>query len=40
MVVLAEMAPARLAPNDLPRLRSQADASVTSLIDVVALVDR
>jgi FMN phosphatase YigB (HAD superfamily) len=39
LVVLAEEAPARWAPNDLPRLRAQADTSVASLTDVVALVE-
>jgi putative hydrolase of the HAD superfamily len=38
MVILAEDAPAAYAPDDLPRLRAQADASVASLTDVVALV--
>jgi len=40
MVILAEEAPARWVPEDLPRLRAQADASVTSLTDVVALATR
>ncbi len=38
LVVLAEAAPARLAPADLPRLRAQADTSVVSLTEVVELV--
>jgi len=29
-----------VAPDDLPRLRAQADASATSLLDLVALLDR
>ena len=37
-VILAEEAPARWAADDLPRLRAQADASVASLADAVALV--
>jgi putative hydrolase of the HAD superfamily len=40
MVVLAEEAPAKWTPGDLPRLRAQADASVRSLTEVVGLVDR
>jgi hypothetical protein len=40
MVILAEEAAAKAAPDELPRLRAQADASVTSLTDVVGLVDR
>jgi putative hydrolase of the HAD superfamily len=40
MVILAEEAPAKVAPDDLPRLRAQADASVASLTDVVPLVTR
>jgi putative hydrolase of the HAD superfamily len=40
MVILAEEAAAKAAPEELPRLRAQADASVTSLTDVVCLVDR
>jgi len=40
LVVLAEKAPATVAPDDLPRLRAQADASATSLLDLVALLDR
>ncbi len=39
LVVLAEEAPARLAAGDLRRLRAQADASVASLADLVALID-
>jgi HAD superfamily hydrolase (TIGR01549 family) len=39
LVVLAEEAPARWAVDDLPRLRAQADASVASITDVVALVE-
>lgn len=39
LVVLAEEAPARLAPHDLPRLRAQADTSVGSLPDLVPLLD-
>jgi putative hydrolase of the HAD superfamily len=37
MVLLTEEAAARSAPNDLPRLRAQADASVMSLTEVVGL---
>jgi putative hydrolase of the HAD superfamily len=40
MVVLAEEAPATFVPDDLPRLRTQADTSVTSLTDVVPLAKR
>jgi putative hydrolase of the HAD superfamily len=40
MVLLAEEAPAKAAPDDLARLRAQADASVQSLTEVVGLVDR
>ena len=40
LVILAEEAAAKAAPGELPRLRAQADASVTSLTDVVGLVDR
>jgi soluble P-type ATPase len=40
LVILAEAAPARLTPDDLPRLRSQADTSVMSLTDVVPLTRR
>lgn len=40
MVILAAEAAAKAAPDELPRLRAQADASVTSLTDVVGLVDR
>ena len=40
IVVLAEEAAATAAPDDLPRLRAQADASVRLLPDVVSLVDR
>jgi FMN phosphatase YigB (HAD superfamily) len=40
MVFLAEEAATTAAPDDLPRLRAQADASVRSLPDVVGLVDR
>jgi putative hydrolase of the HAD superfamily len=39
VVLLAEEAPAKFTPNDLPRLRAQADASVLSLTEVVGLVD-
>jgi putative hydrolase of the HAD superfamily len=35
-VVLAEQAPRRLAPADLPRLRAQADLSVTALAELLA----
>ncbi len=38
LVILAEEAPARSAPDDLPRLRAQADTAVTSLLQVVDLV--
>lgn len=38
LVILAEQAPARAAPDDLPRLRGQADAAMPSLLDVVGLV--
>ena len=37
-VILAEQAAATAAPGALPRLRAQADVSVTSLVDVVTLV--
>jgi hypothetical protein len=37
-VILAEDAPAAFTPDDLPGLRAPADASVTSLTDLVALV--
>lgn len=40
MVILAEEAAARSAPDELPRLRAQADASVQSLTEVVELVSR
>jgi FMN phosphatase YigB (HAD superfamily) len=40
MVILAEEAPAKVAPDEIPRLRAQADASVLSLTEVVGLVDR
>ena len=40
MVLLAAEAPAKFIPDDLPRLRAQADASVRSLTEVVGLVDR
>jgi putative hydrolase of the HAD superfamily len=39
VVLLAEEAPAKATPHDLPRLRAQADASVLSLTEVVGLVD-
>jgi hypothetical protein len=41
-MVLAEEIAAKAAPDELPRLRAQADAdvSVGSLTDVVGLVDR
>lgn len=39
MVILAEEAPAKAVPDDLPRLRAQADTSVTSLTDVVRLAE-
>lgn len=38
LVILAEQAPARAAPDDLARLRGQADAAVPSIADVVSLV--
>jgi putative hydrolase of the HAD superfamily len=38
LVILAEEALARSAPEDLPRLRAQADTSVTSLGDIVGLL--
>jgi putative hydrolase of the HAD superfamily len=38
LVVLAEEAARRSAPDDLPRLREQADASVRTLHDLVPLV--
>lgn len=37
VVVLAEEASRRWAPTDLPRLRAQADASVSSLRDLLPL---
>jgi putative hydrolase of the HAD superfamily len=40
MVLLAEEAPAKFIPDDLPRLRAQADASVLSLTEVVGLANR
>jgi HAD superfamily hydrolase (TIGR01509 family) len=40
LVILAEEAAATAAPDQLPRLRAQADASVRSLPEVVDLVDR
>jgi len=40
LVVLAEEAARRAAPDDLPRLRSQADASVESLDELVLLIER
>jgi len=40
MVILAEEAAAKAAPDELPRLRAQADASVLSLTELVGLVDR
>jgi putative hydrolase of the HAD superfamily len=39
MVLLAEEAPARFVPDDLPRLRAQADAPVRSLTEIVGLVE-
>ena len=38
LVILVEQAPARAAPDDLPRLRGQAGAAVPSIADVVSLV--
>ena len=38
LVILAEEAPAQSAPDDLPRLRAQADTAVTSLLQVVDLI--
>jgi putative hydrolase of the HAD superfamily len=38
LVILAEEAPARSAPDDLPRLRAQADTAVTSLPRVIDLL--
>jgi len=38
LVILAEQAPARLAPDDLPRLRAQADTAVSSLSQVIDLI--
>lgn len=40
LVIFAEEAPRRWAPEDLPRLRAQADVSVASLIEVLAYTDR
>jgi FMN phosphatase YigB (HAD superfamily) len=40
LVVLAEEAARRAAPDHLPRLRSQADASVMSLDEVVLLIEQ
>ena len=40
LVVLAEQACAGAAPHDLPRLRAQADTSVTALTEIVALLAR
>jgi FMN phosphatase YigB (HAD superfamily) len=40
LIVLAEEAARRAAPADLPRLRSQADASVVSLDELVPLIER
>ena len=39
LVILAEEAAATFAPDDLPKLRASADARVTSLADVVNLVN-
>jgi HAD superfamily hydrolase (TIGR01509 family) len=39
LVVLADEAARRAAPGDLPRLRSQADASVVSLHELVLLTE-
>lgn len=39
LVVLADEAASRWAPDDLPRLQAQADASVGSLTDVAGLLD-
>lgn len=38
LVVLAEQAPAELAPTALPRLRAQADVAVWSLMELTGLV--
>jgi len=38
MVVLAEEAPSLLAPQDLPRLRAQADRSITCLSELAMIV--
>jgi putative hydrolase of the HAD superfamily len=38
LVILAEQAPAQLAPDDLDRLRAQADTAVSSLLQVVDLI--
>jgi putative hydrolase of the HAD superfamily len=35
-VVLAEQAPRQYAPADLPRLRAQADLSITALTELLA----
>jgi putative hydrolase of the HAD superfamily len=40
VVILVEEATARSAPTDLPRLRAQADTSVTSLGEILGLIDR
>jgi putative hydrolase of the HAD superfamily len=39
LVLLAEEAPARLAPGELPRLRAQADTSVQTLAELLPLLD-
>ena len=38
LVILAEEAAARSAPDDLPRLRAEADTAVTSLLQIIDLV--
>lgn len=38
MVMLADSAPARLTPDDIPRLKAQADVSVSSLTDVLRIL--
>jgi putative hydrolase of the HAD superfamily len=40
LVVLAEQAPAKLAPAALPRLRGQADATVSSLSQLAEIIER
>jgi putative hydrolase of the HAD superfamily len=39
LVVLAEQASAKAAPDDLPRLRAQADTSVSSLVGLTRLIN-